>query len=98
MNRLSQAQVDERLEKLSKWSQSGDSIQRTFSLKDFVAAMAFVNQVAQEAEKVQHHPDILVRWNKVTLTLSTHDAGGITDKDLEFAQLADRMGAAAKAK
>jgi len=98
MTRLTQAQVDDRLEKLSKWTQSGDSIQRTFLLKDFAESLKFVNAVGQEAEKVQHHPDILVRWNKVTLTLSTHDAGGITEKDLTFAGAADKLGAAQKAK
>ena len=75
-----------------------DSIQRTFLFKDFVEAMKFVNVVAQEAERLQHHPDILVRWNKVTLTLSTHDAGGITEKDLSFATAADKLGTAHKAK
>lgn len=90
--------MDERLEKLAKWTQSGDSIQRTFLLKDFAEAMKFVNAVAQEAERAQHHPDILVRWNKVTLTLSTHDAGGITEKDLNFAASSDKLGSAQKAK
>jgi 4a-hydroxytetrahydrobiopterin dehydratase len=54
----------------------------------------FVNDVAAAAERVQHHPDILVRWNKVSLTLSTHDAGGITDKDFAFAADSDRIAAA----
>jgi len=98
MTRLTQAQVDERLEKLAKWTQSGDSIQRTYLLKDFAEAMKFVNAVAQEAEKAQHHPEILVRWNKVTLTLSTHDAGGITEKDMSFAVGADKLGSTHKAK
>lgn len=98
MTRLTQAQVDTRLEKLAKWTQSGDSIQRTYLLKDFNEALKFVNAVAVEAEKAQHHPDILVRWNKVTLTLSTHDANGITEKDMAFAGLADKMGSTHKAK
>ena len=94
MTRLTQAQVDDRLDQLVQWTQSGDSIQRTFLFKDFVEAMKFVNVVAQEAERNKHHPDILVRWNKVTLTLSTHDAGGITEKDLNFAAAADKLGPA----
>jgi 4a-hydroxytetrahydrobiopterin dehydratase len=53
--------------------------------------MRFLNGVADAAERVQHHPDILVRWNKVTLTLSTHDAGGITEKDMTFAANADQI-------
>ncbi|MBX3355328.1 MAG: 4a-hydroxytetrahydrobiopterin dehydratase [Phycisphaeraceae bacterium] len=98
MTRLSQEQVDTALDQLAKWTQSGDSIQRTYLLKDFAAAMQFVNAVAQEAERLQHHPDILVRWNKVTLTLSTHDAGGITEKDMDFAGVADKLGASHKSK
>ena len=53
--------------------------------------MGFVGKVAEEAERVQHHPDIMVRYSKVTLALSTHDAGGITEKDFEFAAAADRI-------
>ena len=98
MAKLTEAQIETALRAVPEWGESGDAIQRTYQFPDFVKAMLFVDQVAQAAEANQHHPDILVRWNKVTLTLSTHDAGGITDKDLEFAQLADRMGAAAKAK
>ena len=64
-------------------------MQRTFSFENFVDAMSFVNRVADLAEDFQHHPDILIRYNKVTLTLSTHDAGGLTDKDFAFAREAD---------
>lgn len=67
------------------WKQRGKSIQRTFEFEDFVAVMKFVNKVAKLAERACHHPDIDVRWNKVTLTLSTHSAGGLTEKDFEVA-------------
>ncbi|MFO0830151.1 MAG: 4a-hydroxytetrahydrobiopterin dehydratase [Phycisphaerales bacterium] len=86
---LTQAQIDKRLAGLPEWSQTGDAIQRTFGFDDFVHAMAFVDKIADEAERVQHHPDILIRYNKVTLTLSTHDAKGITLKDFEAAAFAD---------
>ncbi len=89
MQKLSEQDVTDRLADLSNWSGVNDSIQRTFQFKDFVEAMKFVNKVAEYAESVQHHPDILVRYNKVTLTLSTHDASGITDKDFDFASKAD---------
>jgi len=89
MDKLSQEKIDERLEALSEWSQANDKVQRTFAFDDFAGAMAFVNRIAELAEEVQHHPDILVRYNKVTLTLSTHDAGGLTEKDFEFARAAD---------
>ena len=93
MKALTQRQVANRLAKLEQWAECGDAIQRTFQFADFVTSMRFVNEVAGAAERVQHHPDILVRWNKVSLTLSTHDAGGITDKDFAFAADADRMAA-----
>ena len=93
MKALSPRQVSNRLAKLEQWAECGGSIQRTFQFADFVTSMKFVNEVALAAERVQHHPDILVRWNKVSLTLSTHDAGGITEKDFAFASDADRMAA-----
>jgi 4a-hydroxytetrahydrobiopterin dehydratase len=89
--KLSDADIAARLETLPEWSQPGEEIQRTFRFKDFAAAMAFVERVAERAERVQHHPDILIRYGRVTLSLSTHDAGGITDKDFDFAQAADQM-------
>ncbi|MEQ8745798.1 4a-hydroxytetrahydrobiopterin dehydratase [Pyruvatibacter sp.] len=89
MEKLTEDQVAERLKAHAQWSEMNGAIQRTFQHKDFVAAMAFVNKIAEMAEEKQHHPDILIRYNKVTLTLSTHDAGGITDKDFDFADAAD---------
>jgi len=91
MKKLSQRQVDTRLAKIPQWSQNGDAIQRTFQFENFVGSMRFLNAVAEAAERAQHHPDILVRWNKVTLTLSTHDASGITEKDMAFAANADQI-------
>ena len=91
MKKLSQRQVDSRLAKLPQWSQNGDAIQRTFQFENFIGSMRFLNSVAEAAERVQHHPDILVRWNKVTLTLSTHDVGGISEKDMTFAANADQI-------
>ncbi len=94
MEKLSQEQVEQRVEHMSEWSLSNDAIQRNYSFDDFNDAIAFVNRIAEHAEAVQHHPDILVRYNKVTLTLSTHDAGGVTERDFEFANVADDMLAA----
>lgn len=87
--RLTEARIKERLRTLPEWSESGGVIQRTYQFKDFVASMKFVNSVAALAEQRQHHPDILIRWNKVTLSLSTHDSGGITEKDFELAAECD---------
>lgn len=89
MDKMTQGQVDTALKTFPEWSENGGTIQRTYAFKDFIEAMAFVNKVAQAAEADQHHPDILIRWNKVTLTLSTHDAGGITQKDFDLAAKCD---------
>jgi 4a-hydroxytetrahydrobiopterin dehydratase len=82
---LSEDQIRSSLEKLSGWSRSGREIRKLFELTDFVHAMAFVNSVALLAERMNHHPDIDIRWNKVTLTLSTHSAGGLTELDFALA-------------
>jgi 4a-hydroxytetrahydrobiopterin dehydratase len=71
---------------------AGNSIVRELSFSDFPAAIAFVNQVAELAERANHHPDILVHgWNKVRLTLSTHSAGGLTEADFALAGEIDRL-------
>ena len=91
MDCLPQEDIATRLEAYPEWSQSGDSLQRTFKFEDFLGAMAFVNGIADLAEQHHHHPDIMIRYNKVTLTLSTHDAGGITEKDFDLAKAIDRL-------
>jgi 4a-hydroxytetrahydrobiopterin dehydratase len=75
----------------SEWSVADGQITRTFEFADFNESMGFVTRVAMEAEKANHHPDIDIRWNKVTLTLSTHSEGGLTEKDLELAGTADGL-------
>jgi 4a-hydroxytetrahydrobiopterin dehydratase len=79
------------LSALPQWQRTGEIISRTFEFKDFPAAMKFVNNVAELAELAQHHPDIDVRWNKVTLALTTHDAGGLTEKDFALAKQLDAL-------
>ncbi|MCH7545549.1 MAG: 4a-hydroxytetrahydrobiopterin dehydratase [Planctomycetes bacterium] len=95
MEKLDQEHIDEKLQEFPEWSQSGETLQRTFRFDDFLGAMAFVSRIADLAEEHQHHPDILIRYNKVTLTLSTHDAGGLTDKDFNFARVTDGSAALA---
>ena len=90
-SRLESQQIEERLEQLSEWTQNGETLQRTFGFNNFIESMGFVNRVAELAEELQHHPDIMIRYSKVTLTLSTHDAGGITDKDFGFARATDDL-------
>lgn len=74
-----------------EWSWADKEITRTFEFSDFNESMEFVNRIAEEAEKADHHPDIDIRWNKVTLTLSTHSEGGLTQKDLDLADTADGL-------
>lgn len=85
MKPLSDAEIAERLSGLQGWARKGTSIQRTFSFDDFEGSMAFVNHVAELAEAADHHPDIDIRYSEVTLTLSTHDAGGLTERDFALA-------------
>jgi 4a-hydroxytetrahydrobiopterin dehydratase len=73
------------------WSWADDSISRTFQFGDFKEALGFVNRVGESAEEAGHHPDIDIRWNKVTLTLSTHSEGGLTQKDLDLANTVDTL-------
>lgn len=94
MPKLTEAQIETALLAVPEWGESGDAIQRTYQFSDFVKAMRFVDQVAQAAEKSQHHPDFLIRYNKVTLTLSTHDVGGISTKDFDLAKICDQFFAA----
>lgn len=90
---LSEAQIESALAARTDWARVGDAISRTYAFKDFVQAMAFVDKAAEAAEAAQHHPDILIRYNKVTMTLSTHDAGGISHKDFDLAAKLDALSA-----
>ncbi|MGH9149012.1 MAG: 4a-hydroxytetrahydrobiopterin dehydratase [Acidimicrobiales bacterium] len=74
------------------WAREGDALVKTVKGADFAAALAFVNAVGARAEAVNHHPDIDIRWNRVTLRLSTHSAGGITAQDLALAAEIDALG------
>ena len=86
---VTDTEVEAFLEAHPGWSRDGDAISRTFAFTDFNESMGFVNRVALAAEKADHHPDIDIRWNKVTLTLSTHSESGLTAKDLDFAEVSD---------
>jgi 4a-hydroxytetrahydrobiopterin dehydratase len=82
---LSEQEITTALGTMRGWDRSGDSITSTVELADFREAMLFTGAVAYLAEKANHHPDILIRWNRVTLTLSTHSAGGLTAADMALA-------------
>ena len=90
MKPLNLSQIKAALVTVPEWKKSRATNARTFQFKDFPAAMVFVNRVARLAEKAAHHPDIDIRWNKVTLALTTHDAGGVTEKDAAMAERLSR--------
>lgn len=92
MPRLDDEQVEQRLDG-SDWRRDGDAIVLDRRFPDFAAALAYVNRVAQVAEEVNHHPDLLLHgWNRVRLTLSTHSEGGLTDADFDMAKRIDALG------
>lgn len=88
---LSDAEIEEGLKGLKGWERKGNEIVRVFKNKDFVESVGFVNKVAILAEKADHHPDILIRYRNVTLTLSTHSQGGLTGKDFKLAGEIDAL-------
>ena len=85
MDVLSDREIDEGLQELQDWRRDGITITAEFRCKDFSAAIGFVVGIAMAAEKADHHPDIDIRWDTVTLRLSTHSSGGVTRRDLELA-------------
>jgi 4a-hydroxytetrahydrobiopterin dehydratase len=88
---LSDLEIQRALGALPGWSRRGDVLVKTYALRTFPEAISLVNRVADEAERANHHPDIDIRYNKVVFTLSTHDAGGITQKDLDLASVIEKL-------
>jgi 4a-hydroxytetrahydrobiopterin dehydratase len=86
MAKLTQTEIMDAPVMLEGWAQEGDAISRTFTLPSFPASLVFASAVGHLAERMDHHPDILIRYRKVTLTLSTHSVGGLTDKDVALAR------------
>lgn len=82
---LSPSEIDQALRNLPGWTKNGQAIVRVFQFDNFLQAMDFVNQIAVAAEKANHHPDILINYNQVTLTLVSHDSGGVTQRDIRMA-------------
>ena len=86
MARLNDEQIEERLAGLDGWERDGEAIRREFELEDFKGSVDFVNRLTPEAEDMNHHPDLAISWNKVTVTITTHSEGGLTDNDFELAR------------
>lgn len=91
MPALTEAEVRQHLRQLPGWRRRARAIRRTFEFADFPAALRFVNAVGRAAERANHHPDIDIRWNKVTLTLTTHDEGGLSARDFALAGRCDLL-------
>ena len=89
MAKLSDIEVQRTLGAHAGWTRRGNAITKTFEFPTFPAAIAFVNRVAEAAEGMDHHPDVDIRYTKVTCSLSTHSAGGITSKDFNLAEEID---------
>ena len=93
MAELTPAQIKTALGAVKDWKKESPAITRTYQFKDFNGSMDFVNKIARVAEEANHHPDIDIRWNKVTLTLATHSEGGLTQKDFDLAKKIDALAA-----
>jgi 4a-hydroxytetrahydrobiopterin dehydratase len=98
MTKLSDAQVERALEYLAGWRREGDFITKDFHFRTFLAGIRFVDAVALIAEAQEHHPDIHVVWTTVTLSIQTHDEGGITEWDVELAKAIQKQQPRAKKK
>lgn len=90
-DRLSDVEIQRALGKLPGWARRGDAISRTYQFKTFLDGIAFVRRVAEAAERADHHPDIDIRYTKVTIALSTHTANGVTQMDLDLAGKIEAM-------
>jgi 4a-hydroxytetrahydrobiopterin dehydratase len=88
---LSESEIQASLSRLSGWSLHGNQIQTTLTFRDFVETIEFVNRLVEPAETAGHHPDLAISYNKLTVSLTSHDAGGLTDKDFEMASIISGM-------
>jgi 4a-hydroxytetrahydrobiopterin dehydratase len=91
MAALSETDIRDRLKQRPEWLLAGNAIQRNFTFKSFLPAIAFVNKIAEAAEQANHHPDITINYNQVGISLSTHSEGGITRKDFQLAEAIDKI-------
>lgn len=88
---LGDAEVEEKLAGLSGWERAGEAIRKDFKRGDFVGSVGFVSSLVEPAEAMNHHPDVSVSWDTVTVTISTHSEGGLTAADFELAEKIDTV-------
>jgi 4a-hydroxytetrahydrobiopterin dehydratase len=91
MARLSDDEIGAALATLPGWTYGGGSLQRRVGFPSFMAGIAFVNRVAEAAEQAGHHPDIAINYSTIALALSSHDAGGVTERDVDLARRIDAL-------
>lgn len=91
METLSDAEIKAKLKEVPGWTQVNNSIERTWRFQSFMEAVAFMNRVFALAEQANHHPDLLNSWTKVRVRFTTHDAGGLTDRDFKLAKRVDAL-------
>ena len=89
MARLEADEIDERLSKLEGWSRQGEALVSEHKSENFLSSLEFVNRVAPVAEDMNHHPDLAISWDTVTVTITTHSEGGLTEKDFVLAERID---------
>ena len=89
---LSDEEIERRLQDLDGWRREGDAIAKQFELADFKGSVEFINRLTEVAEEMNHHPDLQVSWNKVTVTTTSHSEGGLTENDFELARRIDGLG------
>jgi 4a-hydroxytetrahydrobiopterin dehydratase len=91
MTLLSEQEVTKQVQSLPDWTVDSQELRRTFQFKNFVEAIDFVNRLVEPAETAGHHPDLAISYNKVTVSLTTHDAGGLTHKDFDLAKIISQL-------
>jgi 4a-hydroxytetrahydrobiopterin dehydratase len=96
MARLNDEEIEQQLTELDGWERAGDAIERTFKLDDFKGSVDFVNLLTPVAEEMNHHPDLAISWDKVTVTITTHSEGGLTANDFELARRIGTLAASAE--
>jgi 4a-hydroxytetrahydrobiopterin dehydratase len=90
MAKLSPEQITENLKALPGWERKGEAITKQYTFKEFMDGIRFINRIAEIAEQMDHHPDMTVNYRRITFALSTHDQGGITEKDVKLAEAIER--------
>ena len=91
MAAMSDDEIGTRLEGAEGWERDGESLRKQFEFGDFNGSVDFINRITPVAEEMNHHPDLAISWSKVTVSLSTHSQGGITESDFELAQKIDEQ-------